>query len=253
MKKTEKKAGKAAETSHLAPYDLKNDLKHLARKAPHMARAIKIAGHPGSRATTPGFDTLIRIIAGQQVSTAAAAGIWAKLERNCGGKVTPKAVLALAEPGLRASGFSGQKSRYALGLAEATAAGVLDFKSLATAEDASVREILTAHKGVGNWTADIYMMFAMGRGDVWPAADLALQEGIRLLHGLKKRPTAKQTEVISEAWRPHRSSAAILLWHYYGHLRSQDKTPASDSKTRPKAKTKAKVKAQPKLKTRAKT
>src|SRR5262249_25617805 len=108
------------------PYDLKRDLQRLARKSAHIARALKTAGHPAPRGMSPGFDTLIRIIAGQQVSTAAAAGIWAKLLKNCDGVVTPAALLKLGEAGLRASGFSGQKTRYALGLAEAAASGVLD-------------------------------------------------------------------------------------------------------------------------------
>lgn len=233
------------------PYDLKRDLQRLARKSAHIARALKTAGHPAPRIMRPGFDTLIRIIAGQQVSTAAAAGIWAKLTKNCNGAVTPEALLALGDTGLRASGFSGQKTRYALGLAEAAANGALDFDKLAAADDAAVREMLTAHKGVGNWTADIYLMFGMGRGDVWPAADLGLQAGIQLLHGLKKRPSAKQGEQIAEDWRPHRSSAAVLLWHYYGFHRNQEKTPAvNGSKTRAKARPKAKKKAAPKRKPR---
>lgn len=208
-----------------APYDLKADLKNLAKQCRHMARAIKVAGPPAPRVMRPGFDALIRIIAGQQVSVAAAAGIWAKLEKNCGGKVTAERLLDMGETGLRASGFSGQKSRYALGLAEAAAGGVLDFKKLHKSEDDAVRATLTAYKGVGNWTADIYLMFGMGRGDVWPAADLGLQAGIQHLQGLKVRPTAKETEVISEIWRPYRSSAAVLLWHYYGHSRAADKSP----------------------------
>src|SRR5207248_10524057 len=177
--------------------------------------------------------------------------IWAKLTRNCNGAVTPEALTALGEAGLRASGFSGQKTRYALGLAEAATSGALDFDKLAASDDAVVRETLTAHKGVGNWTADIYLMFGMGRGDVWPAADLGLQAGIQLLHGLKKRPSAKDIEQIAEAWRPHRSSAAVLLWHYYGHQRNQEKTPAVNGAKRPaalKAKAKAAAKKKPALK-----
>ena len=236
-----------------SPYDLKTDLEQLARKSPHIARALKTAGHPAPRTMRPGFDTLIRIIAGQQVSTAAAAGIWAKLTANCTGAVTPQALIALGESGLRASGFSGQKTRYALGLAEAAASGALDFDRLHGSEDAIVRETLTAHKGVGNWTADIYLLFGMGRGDVWPAADLGLQAGIQFLHGMKKRPTAKDIEKIAEAWRPHRSSAAVLMWHYYGHQRSQEKTPAVDgAKSRTPAKAKAKPKAKAKTKATAK-
>ncbi len=221
-------------------YDLARDLKALTRQCRHMAKAVKTAGVPGPRLSQPGFAPLIRIIAGQQVSVSAAAGIWAKLEKNCGGKVTAQAVLGLGEPGLRASGFSGQKSKYALGLAEAAASSALDFKALHKADNDTVRTTLTAYKGVGNWTADIYLMFCMGRGDVWPAADLGLQAGIQMLQGLKERPTAKEGEAIAEIWRPYRSSAAIMLWHYYGFTRAADKSPlAKKTSARPKAKTKA--------------
>lgn len=224
----------------MAPYDLVRDLKGLAKQCRHMARAIKTVGVPGPRVTRPGFDALIRIIAGQQVSTAAAAGIWAKVEKACGGKVTADRLLALGEAGLRASGFSGQKTRYSLGLAEAAASGALNFKTLHRGADEEVRTTLTAYKGVGNWTADIYLMFCMGRGDVWPAADMALQAGIQHLHGLKKRPTAKQIEVMAEIWRPYRSSAAVLLWHYYGATRGgADKSPLA-KKAKPKAKVRKK-------------
>jgi DNA-3-methyladenine glycosylase II len=242
-------------TAITGPYDLATDLKALSKQCRHMARALKVAGMPGPRAARAGFDALVRIIAGQQVSVSAAAGIWAKLEKNCGGKVTAQAVLDLGETGLRASGFSGQKTRYALGLAEAAAGGALDFKALHKADNDTVRGTLTAYKGVGDWTADIYLMFCMGRGDVWPAADLGLQAGIQMLQGLKKRPTAKETEVIAETWRPYRSSAAVLLWHYYGFTRAADKSPLAGKKgakkkaaPKAKAKAKAKTKAKPKRK-----
>lgn len=230
------------------PYDLARDLKALSKQCRHMAKAIKEAGVPGPRVSQPGFAPLIRIIAGQQVSVAAAAGIWAKLEKNCGGRVTPQAVLGLQEPGLRASGFSGQKAKYALGLAEAAAGGALDFKALHKGDNDTVRATLTAYKGVGNWTADIYLMFCMGRGDVWPAADLGLQAGIQMLQGLKKRPDAKQGEKIAEIWRPYRSSAAVMLWHYYGFTLAANKSPLAKKKAAKKAKPKAKVKAKAKRK-----
>lgn len=234
------------------PYDLTRDLKALGKQCRYMAKAIKVAGVPGPRLSQPGFAPLVRIIAGQQVSVSAAAGIWAKLERNCGGKVTAEAVLGLGEPGLRASGFSGQKSRYALGLAEAAASGALDFKALHAGDNDLVRATLTAYKGVGNWTADIYLMFCMGRGDVWPAADLGLQAGIQLLQGLKNRPNAKQGEAIAEIWRPYRSSAAIMLWHYYGFARAADKSPLAEKRAAKKKAAKKKPKAKAKPKTRRK-
>jgi DNA-3-methyladenine glycosylase II len=175
---------------------------------------------------TPGFGTLVRIIIDQQVSTAAGAAIWAKLKKACGGSVTPKRVATLGEQGLRAVGCSGQKARYVLGIAEATAARTLHFGSLHKAEDATVRDALIAFKGIGTWTADIYLMFGMGRPDVWPAGDLALQIGVQMLHGLKSRPTPQELERIAEAWRPYRSSAAVLVWHYYTTHRTKKKAGA---------------------------
>ncbi len=131
----------------------------------------------------PGFATLIRIIVDQQVSVAAGAAIWAKLSRAAGGSVTAPRVLALSEPGLRAAGLSGQKARYALGIAEGVASRRLNFSALGRASDEDVRVTITSFKGIGLWTADIYLMFGMGRPDIWPVGDLALQIGAQLLMG----------------------------------------------------------------------
>jgi DNA-3-methyladenine glycosylase II len=128
---------------------------------------------------------------------------------------------------LRGCGQSGQKARYILGVADAILENRLDLGALETADDNTVRKVLTALKGVGNWTADIYMLFAMGRADVWPAADLALQHGIRLLHGRRVKPNLKAMIELAEAWRPYRSGAAVLLWHYYGALRHKTATAAA--------------------------
>jgi DNA-3-methyladenine glycosylase II len=173
----------------------------------------------------PGFATLIRIIVDQQVSTAAGASIWRRLAAACGGRVTARRLAALGEAGLRGCGLSGQKARYALGVAAAVLGGRLDFRRLHAGDDDTVRTTLTALKGIGPWTADIYLMFALGRPDVWPVADLALQHGMRLLHGLADRPGAKDMLTLGEKWRPYRSGAAILLWRYYGALQ---KKPSSE-------------------------
>ena len=202
---------------------IKKHLAVLRRRDKRFSEAIKTVGMPGPRMRTPGFGTLIRIIIDQQVSTAAGAAIWAKLKTACAGSVTPKRVAALGEQGLRAVGCSGQKARYVMGVAEATAARTLHFGKLHKAEDLVVRDALMTFKGIGAWTADIYLMFGMGRPDVWPAGDLALQVGVQMLHGLKKRPTPQQLERIAEAWRPYRSSAAVLIWHYYTTHRAKKK------------------------------
>ncbi len=195
--------------------ELKRHLGLLRRRDKDFARAIKLAGIPGTRLMKPGFETLIRIIVDQQVSVAAGAAIWAKLRRAAGGTVTAPRILALGEKGVRAAGMSGQKTAYTLGLAEATSSRRLNFAALARAGDDEVRETLIAHKGVGAWTADIYLMFGMGRPDIWPVGDLGLQYGVQMLRGLKDRPTPKDMESIAESWRPYRSSAAVFLWHFY--------------------------------------
>ena len=225
------------------PEVIKKHLGILRRRDKHLSRAIKHAGVPAPRVVGPGFATLIRIIGDQQVSTAAGAAIWAKLERNAGGTVTAKTLLKMGEAGLRASGFSGQKTRYALGLAEAVAAGTLDFEALEKAADDVVRATLTAFKGIGSWTADIYLMFGMGRPDVWPVGDLALQLAVQILHGLKEKPTQKHLESMGESWRPYRSSASLLLWRYYGATRVAAKASKKtlDKKT-PEKRTRAKAK-----------
>ena len=203
------------------PEDIKRHLGLLRRRDKRLSHAIKLAGWPAPRVIGPGFATLIRIIGDQQVSTAAGAAIWAKLKRNAGGRVTAARLLTLGETGLRTSGFSGQKTRYALGLAEAVVSGKLNFRALERADDDTVRATLTAFKGIGDWTADIYLMFGMGRPDVWPVGDLALQLAVQFLHELEARPTAKDLVDIGEAWRPYRSSASLLLWRYYGAVRVQ--------------------------------
>jgi DNA-3-methyladenine glycosylase II len=196
--------------------DLHRHLRILRRRCPHIRRAVTAVGLPEPRKIAPGFASLIRIIIDQQVSTKAGAAIRAKLEKACKGRVTARRLLALGEPGLRACGFSGAKARYARGVAEAVIAKRLDFKRLHAADDDTVRTTLTALKGIGPWSADIYLMFALGRADVWPVADLALQHGVRLLHGHAERPSQAEMEEIAEIWRPYRSGAAILLWRYYG-------------------------------------
>ncbi len=208
------------------PEVIKKHLGVLKRRDKNIAAALSFAGLPEPRVIGPGFPTLIRTIATQQVSTAAGAAIWAKLQRNAGGRVTAAGLLKLGESGLRASGFSGQKARYALGLAEAVAARKLNLKALERADDDTVRATLTAFKGIGTWTADIYLMFGMGRPDVWPVGDLALQVAAQLLHGLDAKPSAKDLMALGEVWRPYRSSVSLLLWRYYGaHIAARAAKP----------------------------
>jgi len=179
-----------------------------------MRMAIEQAGTPAERRHKTGFPTLLRIIVDQQVSVQAGAAIWRKLDQNLGG-VSATKVLAAGEGDLKASGLSRAKAAYALALAEAVSQRALNLNSLHRMDDGAVREALTRVKGIGRWSADIYLMFALGRGDIWPAGDLALAEAAKRLLGLPERPTPAEMDGIGERWKPWRTAAAITLWHYY--------------------------------------
>ncbi|MEJ6388866.1 DNA-3-methyladenine glycosylase family protein [Gymnodinialimonas ulvae] len=156
-----------------------------------------------------GFGALLQAIVGQQVSTASAAAIWARLEqaRLC----EEEAVRAASEEALRACGLSRPKVRYARALASAR----IDYAALRTAQTDDVITTLTAVPGIGRWTAEIYAKFALGHRDVFAAGDLALQEGAKLLFDLAERPTERDMRAMAEAWQPVRAIAARALWAYY--------------------------------------
>jgi len=189
-------------------------LRHLRQTCPLMRDAVEAYGNPKSRKRAPGFATLVRIIIDQQVSVQAGAAIWNRLE-TAAGIVSPQAVTDLGEAGLRQAGLSGAKARYVLGIANAVCAGELDFARLHRRREDSIFSELTALKGVGRWTAEIYLMFALGKPDIMPVGDIALQAAAGRLLGLDERPGPDQLEEISERWRPYRSVAAVMLWHFY--------------------------------------
>jgi DNA-3-methyladenine glycosylase II len=162
----------------------------------------------------------LRTIVGQQVSVAAAASIWRKLEAAVGTGIEPPALLSASDEALRGAGLSRQKASYARSLAEEVTSGRLDLAALPQ-DDEDAIEVLVAIKGVGRWSAEIYLLFAEGRPDVWPAGDLAVQIALGRIKGLDERPTEKLTRALAEGWRPHRGAAAIFLWHHYGN----DKNP----------------------------
>jgi DNA-3-methyladenine glycosylase II len=186
----------------------------LRRRCPHMRKAIKAVGPPPPRSVPAGFGGLCRIIVDQQVSKTAGAAIWAKVEAGLGGAVTPAAVLSRAET-LADLGLSRAKAAYIAGLAEAVAGGALDLNDLSRVPEDEAMARLTALKGVGRWTAEIYLLFGLNRPDVFPSGDLALQIAAQRLIGLAERPGIKDLDTIAEAWRPYRSTAARVLWLYY--------------------------------------
>jgi DNA-3-methyladenine glycosylase II len=159
---------------------------------------------------------LLRIILAQKVSTASAAAIWRKLEVALGGEVTPDRFLGLDDAALRAAGFSGRKADYARGLCRAMAGGNLDVAGLALLEEEAAIEALVRLRGFGRWSAEIYLLFALGRADVFPADDLAVQIAYQRLKGLDARPAPKALRKMTESWRPYHGAAAVFLWHFYG-------------------------------------
>jgi DNA-3-methyladenine glycosylase II len=193
--------------------NLKKAMRHLAKVDPDFARAIKDVGHPELRIVPQGFGGLMRSICGQQVSVHAARAIWLRLEAALP-SMDPAEFLTLTDEQLRAAGLSNSKMKYGRSLAADIVAGRIDFARLEELDDAAAIAMLTQAKGIGPWTAEIYLMFAHGRPDIMPGLDLGLVVAAQHLKKLRKRPDAKRLLKIAEAWRPWRSAAALLLWHY---------------------------------------
>ena len=191
-------------------------MKALILKDADMVRAYKLARAPASRKRAPGLPSLLRIIVNQQVSVHAGRAIWARLEAGLG-RVSVETVLCASEADLRGFGLSAAKTRYAKALADAVSEGSLDLKGLERLSDDDVRGELTKVPGLGKWSADIYLMFALGRPDIWPVGDLALAVAVERLLGLKARPGPREMEAIGEGWKPWRSAAAVMLWHFHKH------------------------------------
>ncbi len=163
----------------------------------------------------PGFAGLVRIVIGQQVSTAAAAALWKRFESRIP-NVTPNAVLVLTQDELREMGLSRQKAGYISALAGAVNDGRFDPLALEHHSDEKIYDAITALKGFGNWSAEMFLIFGLARPDVWPAGDLGVQEGLRLYLDVKKRPDFEATQKAGERFCPYRSAAALLLWHLKG-------------------------------------
>ena len=195
---------------------LRSDLDALALREPQLASALVRVGYPDARIRAPGYKTLLRTIIGQQVSVASAASVWAKLEAELGLDFAPADLLAREFDALRACGLSRQKQGYVRSLCELVEAGELDFDTL-PGEDEDAIALLTRIKGIGRWSAEIYLLFAEGRPDIWPAGDLAVQEGVKRLLDLEDRPSEKTTRKLAEPWAPQRGSMAIFTWHFYAN------------------------------------
>ena len=198
----------------MTPKFVRESLDALGARDKDIAKALKVVGYPEPRNREPGFGALLNIIAAQQVSASAATAIRERLMAAVD-PLTPKNFLAASDETLRAVGLSRRKVEYGRGIAEAMLTGDLDADRLAGCSDDEVIEALTALRGLGRWSAEIYMLSALRRADVWPAEDLAIQEALRRLKGLEERPARAVSEEIVEPWRPWRGVAALFLWHYY--------------------------------------
>ena len=186
----------------------------LAAREAAFAKVIESHGRPEPRKSEPGVETLLRTIVGQQVSVAAARSMWNKLTAKFGQPVELKALLVASDEEMREAGMSRQKAGYLRSLAGLVLSGELDLAHLPDDDEEAISQ-LTKIKGIGRWSAEIYLLFAEGRHDVWPAGDLAVQIEIGRLLGLEGKPTEKQLRELAEAWRPHRGAAAVLAWHSY--------------------------------------
>lgn len=198
----------------LTAEQLRESLDAIAAREPLMAAAVARVGYPEPRIREPGYETLLRTIVGQQVSVAAAASIWAKLAAGIGDLTQPDIVAAAPDDALRAAGLSRQKASYAKSLAEEVSSGRLDLTALPADDEDAIAQLVRV-KGIGRWSAEIYLLFAEGRRDIWPAGDLAVQIEVGRIMGHEERPSEKLTREIAQAWRPHRGAAAILAWHHY--------------------------------------
>jgi DNA-3-methyladenine glycosylase II len=193
--------------------DMREGIRALRRKCPHLRLVHAHAGDPPLRQHTPGFEGLARIVVGQQLSIASAGAIWGRMQLAVR-PMTPKTFLKLSDEELRAVGLSQGKVRTLRAVSQAIVGG-LDLDKLAHAPEAEVHEALTALPGIGPWSADIYLLFCLGRADAFAAGDLALQIAARAALGLEQRPSRDELFDIAERWRPWRGVAAHLLWAYY--------------------------------------
>ncbi|CAN5889161.1 DNA-3-methyladenine glycosylase [soil metagenome] len=194
--------------------DLKSLAEHLAEQDADLATILANHGYPPLWRRPPGFGTLLHIILEQQVSVVSARAAFERLT-EVATPLTPESFLELDDAVLKRVGFSRQKTRYGRALAAAVSAGELDLGGLEALDDDAVRRELTRIVGIGNWTADIYLMMALGRPDVWPRGDLALAVAVQEVKGLATRPRSEALSALAEAWQPYRAVAARLFWHYY--------------------------------------
>ena len=201
--------------------DLEEAIHTLVKQDPRLGQVLEIAGMPALRRREPGFAGLAHIVCGQQLSTASAGAIWARLSAAFD-PFDHEALRRARADRLGRLGLSAAKIKTLKYVARELAAERLNLEVLAEEDADAAHLTLTALHGIGPWTADLYLLFCLGHGDAWPAGDLAVQEAIRLGLGLKMRPTAKQMAPLAEPWRPLRGAAAHLWWSYYRAIKKRE-------------------------------
>jgi DNA-3-methyladenine glycosylase II len=212
-----------AEIATLTETSFAEGLQYLSRRDPDLARIFKRLGAPPMWSREPGFSTLIHIILEQQVSLASARAAHDRL-LAAASPLTPRRFLELDDARLKLIGFSRQKTAYGRHLAQLIVSGRLSLESLGALADAAAKSELMKVKGIGSWTADIYLLMALGRRDAFPSGDLALAVAVHEVKCLDARPTTEELEAAGESWRPWRAVAARLLWHYYLNRTASNKS-----------------------------
>ncbi|PYU21027.1 MAG: DNA-3-methyladenine glycosylase 2 family protein [Acidobacteria bacterium] len=201
-------------------------VRFLAGRDEHLAAVVKTYGQPPLWVREPGFPTLVYIILEQQVSLASARAAFGRL-KAAASPLTPRHFLKLSDVELLRIGFSRQKTLYTRLLAESLARRYFNLRELHELHDDSARKLLITFKGIGRWTADIYLLSALRRPDIWPAGDLALATAVQEVKHLRQRPSPEKLEALSVRWKPWRAVAARLFWHAYLSKRGQKSSTVS--------------------------
>jgi DNA-3-methyladenine glycosylase II len=201
-------------SSALTVETLRQGTYELARKDRDLAVAVERHGVPPMWARTPGYSVIVKIILEQQVSLASAKSSYDRLRKRVG-RITPTALGQMSLREIRACGFTRQKAEYTRDIARLITSGQLSLQQLQSDDDASARERLMSIRGIGAWTADVYILMALRRADIWPDGDVALSESMRVIKRMRKRPDNTRMRKVAAQWRPWRSVAARILWQDY--------------------------------------
>lgn len=196
---------------------IREQLTELASRDKQVRAALDTVGFPPERVRDQSFAIFLRVIVGQQLSVKAAASIYGRIEELVGANMRPSAFDGVDDETLRALGLSKQKITYTRSLCETVQNGTLNIEKLPSLSDEVAVESIIAVKGLGVWSAHMYLLSSLGRPDIWPIGDLAVRVGVGRIVELEERPTEKETLEIGERWRPYRSAMALLAWHYYSN------------------------------------